>query len=53
LFEELRDRGYPDEDLGKVAGRNVLRVLREAERVGERLRGERPPSTATIDQLDG
>jgi membrane dipeptidase len=53
LFEELRDRGYSDEDLGMVAGRNVLRVLREAERVGSRLRTERPPSTATIEQLDG
>jgi len=53
LFEELRDRGYSDEDLGMVAGRNVLRVLREAERVGSRLRTERPPSAATIEQLDG
>jgi membrane dipeptidase len=53
LFEELRDRGYSDEDLGMVAGRNVLRVLGEAERVGSRLRTERPPSTATIEQLDG
>jgi membrane dipeptidase len=46
-------RGYSDEDLGKVAGHNVLRVLREAERAGERLRSERPASTATIEQLDG
>src|SRR5439155_643850 len=53
LFEELRDRGYSDEDLARVAGRNVLRVLREAERVGSRLRTERPPSTAAIEQLDG
>jgi membrane dipeptidase len=33
LFEELARRGYSDEDLRKVAGRNVLRVMREAERV--------------------
>ena len=26
------DRGYTDEDLAKIAGRNVLRVMREAER---------------------
>ncbi len=52
LFEELRDRGYSDDDLGKVAGRNVLRVMRETERVGSRLRTERPPSTATIERLD-
>jgi membrane dipeptidase len=33
LFGELADRGYGDEDLAKVAGRNVLRVMRAAERV--------------------
>ena len=33
LFAELADRGYGDEDLAKVAGRNVLRVMRAAERV--------------------
>ena len=33
LFSELRRRGYSDEDLRKVAGRNVLRVLRAAEEV--------------------
>ena len=33
LFEELAARGYGDGDLSKIAGRNVLRVLREAERV--------------------
>ena len=33
LFAELADRGYPDEDLMKIAGRNVLRVMRAAERV--------------------
>jgi membrane dipeptidase len=53
LFEELRSRGYSDDDLRKIAGRNVLRVLRDAERVSERLRAERPPSTATIETLDG
>jgi len=52
LFEELRDRGYADGDLSKIAGRNVLRVMREAERVSSRLRAERPPSAATIAQLD-
>jgi membrane dipeptidase len=33
LFTELADRGYTDDDLAKVAGRNVLRVMRAAERV--------------------
>jgi membrane dipeptidase len=33
LFEELAARAYEDDDLAKIAGRNVLRVMREAERV--------------------
>jgi len=52
LFDELATRGYSDEDLSKIAGRNVLRVMREAERVSARLRSERPPSRATIGELD-
>jgi membrane dipeptidase len=52
LFAELADRGYTDEELARIAGRNVLRVMREGERTAERLRAERPSSTATIDQLD-
>jgi membrane dipeptidase len=39
LFAELAGRGYADEDLMKVAGRNVLRVMREAERTAARLGG--------------
>jgi hypothetical protein len=35
-----------------VAGRNVLRDIEAAERTGRRLRTERPPSKATIGQLD-
>jgi membrane dipeptidase len=53
LFAELARRGHSDEDLMKIAGRNVLRVMRDAERVAGRLRAERPPSTATIEALDG
>jgi membrane dipeptidase len=53
LFEELATRGYTEEDLSKIAGRNVLRVMREAERVSTRLRTERVPLRATIGQLDG
>jgi membrane dipeptidase len=32
LFAVLADRGYSEEDLTKIAGRNVLRVMRAAER---------------------
>jgi membrane dipeptidase len=49
LFEELAARGYTEENLAKVAGRNVLRAMRECERVAERLRRERPPSTMAFE----
>ena len=42
LFTELAARGYADDDLSKIAGRNVLRVMRAAERTAERLQAERP-----------
>jgi membrane dipeptidase len=35
LFEELASRGYTDQELMAIAGRNVLRVMREAERAAE------------------
>ncbi len=35
LFAQLAARGYSDDDLAKVAGRNVLRVMRAAERIAE------------------
>jgi len=33
LFAELVRRGWQEEDLQKVAGRNLVRVFRQAERV--------------------
>jgi membrane dipeptidase len=53
LFAELSRRGWSEAELRKLAGENVLRVWREAERTSERLQRERGPSTATIEQLDG
>ena len=53
LFAELSRRGWSEEELRKLAGENVLRVMREAEAVAQRSQRERPPSTATIEQLDG
>lgn len=53
LFVELLRRGYRDDDLRKIAGRNVLRVMRECERVASRLQSEREASSATREQLDG
>jgi membrane dipeptidase len=53
VFEELRARGFGDDELRKVAGRNILALMRKAETVAERLVTQRSPSTATIQQLDG
>jgi len=53
LIAELLSRGWSDEDAKKVIGLNVLRVMREAEAVAARLQRERPPSVATIEELDG
>lgn len=52
LTAELLRRGWPEEDVRKALGLNVLRVMRSAEEVAARLRKEREPSTATIEQLD-
>ena len=46
LVAELLRRGYTDEEAKKVAGGNLLRVMREAERVSEELRKESDPSLA-------
>jgi len=53
LLAELSRRGWSEEDLRKLAGENVLRAMTTAERVAARLQRERPPSTRTIEQLDG
>jgi membrane dipeptidase len=52
LFAELVRRGWSDDDLRKLAGRNLLRVFRAAESTATRLQRERQPSTRTIEQLD-
>ena len=48
LFAELLRRGYSEEQLALIARGNILRVMREAERVATRLQKERPPSLARI-----
>jgi membrane dipeptidase len=53
LFAALARRGWSDADMRKLAGENAMRVWREAERVAQRLRQQRPASTATIERLDG
>ncbi len=53
LFAELIRRGWQDGDLRKLAGENLLRTFAQAESVARRLRTQRPPSTATLEGLDG
>jgi membrane dipeptidase len=53
LTRELLARGYGDEDLRKILGRNLLRVMRAAEETSARLHKERGPSEALIEELDG
>jgi len=53
LFAELIRRGWSDDDLKKLAGRNLLRAMRAAEATARRLQQTTRPSTRTIDQLDG
>ena len=53
LTAELLRRGWSDDDVKKVLGLNILRVMRRAEEVAVRLQKEREPSVATIEALDG
>ena len=52
LTAELLRRGYANEDILKILGRNLMRVMRKAEEISARLRKERGPSEAHIDDLD-
>jgi membrane dipeptidase len=53
LLSVLADKGWSDEDLGRLTSGNILRVLREAEAGAKALQAERGPSLATIADLDG
>lgn len=53
LFAELARRGWTDGDLAKLAGENLLRVMREAESAARKIQRVRGPSTATIEAMDG
>lgn len=52
LLKELLIRGYTDEDIAKIAGENILRVLEKAEKVAARLQETTPPNDALIEELD-
>jgi membrane dipeptidase len=53
LFAELIRRGWSDADLKKLAGGNLIRTMAGAEAVSAKLRAARPPSSKTIEELDG
>jgi membrane dipeptidase len=53
LTAELLKRGYSDQDIKKILGLNILRVMRGAEQVSAALRKKRGPSTATMQEMDG
>lgn len=53
LLAALADRGWSDDDLGKLTSGNILRVLRDAEAGARSLQEQRGPSLATIKDLDG
>jgi membrane dipeptidase len=44
LTAELLGRGYKDDEIGKILGLNILRVMREAEKVSARLQKARAAS---------
>ena len=48
LFAELIRRGWSDTNLAKLAGGNILRVMRRAEAVAAEMKDE-PASLATVD----
>jgi membrane dipeptidase len=48
VFAELIRRGWSDQNLAKLAGGNVLRVLRQAEAVAASMKNE-PPAMATLE----
>jgi len=49
LFAELIRRGWSDESLAKLAGGNVLRVLRQAEAVSQSMKDE-PAALSPVDE---
>ena len=52
LIAELLDRGWSRADLAKLTWQNAVRVLGAAEDVARAEQAARPPSHATLEQLD-
>jgi len=52
LLVELLGRGYSEGEVKKVAGLNLLRVFRQAEKLAAELQSKTAPSDALIEELD-
>jgi len=52
LLVELLKRGYSDHDIGKIAGGNILRVMRDVELVAERIAEQRLPLKVGTPDVD-
>ena len=50
LTAELLRRGYKDDEIKKILGLNVLRVMRQVEKVSAKLQAQRGPSTALFER---
>ena len=53
LLAELMRRGWSERDIRKLAGENMLRVMRRVEATAARLQRQRGPSTRTLEEMDG
>jgi membrane dipeptidase len=52
LIAELTGCGWSEEDCGKLARGNILRVMREAEAASQAISARRGPSRARLEDLD-
>jgi membrane dipeptidase len=50
LTAELLKRGYKDDEIRKILGGNILRVMRAAEKVSQKLQAERPASAMLFSE---
>jgi membrane dipeptidase len=53
LIAELLDRGWSEQDCARLAGGNVLRVMREAENAARAISARRGPCMLRIEDVDG
>lgn len=53
LVAELLSRNWSKADVAKLTWHNAVRALRDAESVAREVSATRPPSTATLAELDG